>query len=69
MTPLRFFVNPAAESPTAGLRGLLALLCGLSAPLWLDWKTQALPLFVVAAGGFVTALQLFSEASKANGNK
>ena len=69
MSPLRFFVNPDAENPTAGLRGLLALLCGLSPPLWLDWKTQALPLFVVAVGGIVTALHLFSEASKADCNR
>ena len=65
MNMMQFLVNPAAENPTAGFRGLVALLVALSTPFWMDWRTDGVLLAVVFFGGILTALNLFSEASKA----
>ena len=62
---MKFLVSPTAENPTAGFRGLVALLVALSTPFWLDWRADGLLLAVVFFGGILVALNLFSEASKA----
>ena len=66
---MRFLIllcNPSAENPTAGMRGLLALAIGLSAPTWIDWRTDLFPLAAVLMGGVITGLQLLSLAERQN---
>ncbi len=63
MKLLDLLYNPTAEHPTAGVRGILALAFGLSAPIWIDWRDPLL-LLIVVVGGLVTGLQLLSQANR-----
>lgn len=60
----KFFVNPSAESPTAGFRGMLVLAIAAAFSFLLDWPSDWLVLFVVVMGALVTSLGLFSEAAR-----
>lgn len=61
---IKFFVNPSAESPTAGFRGMLVLAIAAAFSFLLDWPSDWLVLFVVVMGALVTSLGLFSEAAR-----
>lgn len=63
MKLFKFFVNPSADNPTAGFRGVVALVVTASLALVLDWPSDLLVLVVVVFGGLMTSLALFSEAA------
>lgn len=58
----RMIFNPSEDEPTAGLRGLMALAIGLSAPMWLDWRTELFPLLIGVVGGVGFGIVLLGHA-------
>ena len=60
----RFFVNPSADSPTAGFRGMLVLAAAATFSYWAYRQSEWLILLIVALGGLVISLGLFDEAAR-----
>jgi hypothetical protein len=64
MKLLTFLVNPDVENPTAGIRGVIALVLAGSGPFWLDWRSMAMPLGVVVFVGLLVGLSLLADAAR-----
>lgn len=60
--PQSFLLNPDANEPTAGLRGLLCLVLGGCSPMFLDWRTMFFPLLIAVLGGIGFGVGLLAQA-------
>ena len=64
MNIAKMLINPTADSPTAGARGVVALGIAAYCAFTFDWQTNGLPLFVGVTGGIIVGLNLLNTAAK-----